>query len=96
MFNLTLDKIKKFVAIRNKSEFISNLQFEIDAHSVGLKVADLGKIQKCTTARGLDYYRWPLPNLPVRLIEARNAMGLVNKDCSLEFEEDEVHRLTRY
>lgn len=41
---LTKAKLTRFVSIRNKSDYNSNLQFQIDANAAGFKVSDLGKV----------------------------------------------------
>lgn len=54
MDKLMAAKIVRFVKLRNKSGFASNLQFQIDLEECGLKMEDLGKVQKM----GNNFYRW--------------------------------------
>ncbi|HQV04595.1 MULTISPECIES: hypothetical protein [unclassified Novosphingobium] len=42
MANLTKSKLERFIKIRNKGGFSSNLQFSIDATEAGFDVGDLG------------------------------------------------------
>lgn len=42
---LTMNKLKRFVKVRNKSEFSSNFQYQIDAEQCGFEVKDLGAVR---------------------------------------------------
>lgn len=54
---MTRAQLERFVAIRNKSLFSSNLQFQIDLEEVGLTLAELGEVQ-----RPADFvWRWETP-----------------------------------
>lgn len=50
----TTAQLEKFVKVRNKSGFASNLQFQIDAVACGFKISDLPTVEK--TAEG--NYKW--------------------------------------
>ena len=43
---LTMKRLEKFVKTRNRSGFISNLQFQIDAAACALEATDLGEVSK--------------------------------------------------
>ena len=58
---MTKQQLEKFIKIRNKSDFSSNLQFEIDAHSADLKISELGKSKKVITEEGYEDYVWKTP-----------------------------------
>lgn len=53
----TKKQVEKFIKLRNKSEFSSNMQFHIDADACGFKVEDLGDVVKV----GPGEYVWTLP-----------------------------------
>jgi hypothetical protein len=50
---LILQNLKKFISIRNKSSFHSNLQFGIDLEEAGIKMEELGELIKTE-----DGYMW--------------------------------------
>lgn len=52
----TRKQIERFVRIRSKAEFNSNLQFIADAREAGFSVADLPKVEKCDDGS----YQWTL------------------------------------
>lgn len=54
----TLAQLKRFVAIRAKSGYVSNLQFSIDAEEAGFKVELLGTPIKLREG----HYRWDTPH----------------------------------
>jgi len=54
---MTLAKLQRFVRMRNKSGFPSNLQFMFDLEACGMRVADLGDAKK--VAPGI--YVWETP-----------------------------------
>jgi len=53
---LTKAKLEKYVKVRNKADFHSNMQFQIDAEECGFSMADLGPAKK----EGYDY-TWATP-----------------------------------
>lgn len=59
---MTKDQIKKFVKTRNESEYLSNMQFQIDAEECGFKAKELGDpINLVNTEHqslGCVGYRW--------------------------------------
>lgn len=54
---MTLTQLKKFVTIRNKSMFSSNLQFQVDLEEAGLTFEDIGPAHK----EAENIYRWDTP-----------------------------------
>lgn len=54
MTTLTSAQLEKFVKVRNKSGFTSNLQFQIDAEECGFKIADLPTVEKTEEGN----YKW--------------------------------------
>ena len=54
---LTQAKLDKFIRIRNKTEFSSNLQFVFDAKEAGFEVKDLGDVTKIDE----NHYEWETP-----------------------------------
>lgn len=54
---MTIDQIRRFIRIRNISEFSSNLQFAIDADEAGLNLDELGNGVRI--AEG--HYEWQTP-----------------------------------
>jgi hypothetical protein len=42
---LTMKKLDRFVKVRNRSGFPSNLQFQIDANECGFEVSELGDVR---------------------------------------------------
>lgn len=56
---LTLAKLRRFVDIRNKSGFNSNLQFQIDCMSAGFQPEELGDTRKFMLD-GFGGYVWSL------------------------------------
>ena len=52
---LTKPKLLKFIKIRNKSPYNSNLQFSIDADSCGIKLEDLGEVKKLEDGYGWEW-----------------------------------------
>lgn len=52
---LTKKQLERFVRVRNKSPFSSNLQFQSDAEDCGFAVAELGDVTRLTPAGG---YMW--------------------------------------
>jgi hypothetical protein len=67
---LTKKQLDRFVNIRNKSGFGSNLQFEFDASECGFSIDDLGEVE-VFTIDGLKGYQWkPQTTLgPTRIVE---------------------------
>lgn len=59
MSKLTLKKLEKFVAKRNKS-MVSNMQFQIDANSCGFDIKDLGPLKTYEEGNGRNWkgYIW--------------------------------------
>jgi hypothetical protein len=56
---MTRAQLDRFVKLRNESEFFSNLQFQFDLETVGLKLADLGEARRVWDANGqANGYRW--------------------------------------
>jgi hypothetical protein len=53
----SLDQLRKFVNIRNRSEFSSNLQFAFDANEAGFDVEALGTAEK-VGYKHAPLYRW--------------------------------------
>lgn len=53
---MTRAQLKAFIARRNASDFQTNLQFQIDANAVGIKVEDLGKAVKETWGYSWDTF----------------------------------------
>ncbi len=58
---LTRAKLLRFVRVRNKSGFQSNLQFQFDADECGFSVKDLGDPVKCQNFETTGEYRWVTP-----------------------------------
>lgn len=58
---MTRKQLERFVKVRNKSGFASNLQFQIDANECGFKVLDLGDVLKVA-----DGYIWHTPHGRIR------------------------------
>lgn len=62
---LTIQKVRKFVRIRNKSEFDSNLSFIVDCMEAGFEYKELGQAKHLPHAQkiGDQYYQfyWDLP-----------------------------------
>ena len=54
---MTRKQLERFVNIRNKSGFASNLQFQIDANKCGFKISDLGEVIKYDWG-----YEWQTPH----------------------------------
>lgn len=54
---LTEAKLKRFVKVRNESEFNSNLQFWSDATDCGFCIKELGDPEKVD----VGHYRWKTP-----------------------------------
>lgn len=55
--DLTVKMIEKFIRLRNRSGYTSNLQFSLDASESGFSIEALGQPQKIED----DFYRWVLP-----------------------------------
>lgn len=55
---MTKDQLLRFIDIRNRSGFSSNLQFGIDADEAGFDVKDLGQAYR----RPAGGYRWDTPH----------------------------------
>ena len=77
--SLTLKKLERFVNTRNRSEFNSNLQFQIDASSCGFKVSDLGDVKKT----GDGTYYWITPH--GMLVECGGRMFLSEAHANLDY-----------
>ena len=59
---MTKEQLLKFIRIRNRSEFTSNLQFGIDADEAGFKVEELGSPSRTWDESGqANGYRWETP-----------------------------------
>jgi hypothetical protein len=58
---MTKEQLERFIAIRNKSGFASNLQFSIDADEAGFKVAELGTPTKVGLKQAPAYH-WETPH----------------------------------
>lgn len=54
-------QLERFILIRNRSEFDSNLQFGIDADEAGFDVRELGTPEKLGKP-GETFYRWTTPH----------------------------------
>ena len=54
---MTKEQLHKFIKIRNKSSYRSNLQFNIDANEVGINLRELGE---ATRTREGDFI-WKTP-----------------------------------
>lgn len=54
---MTKAQLLRFIKMRNKCGFNSNLQFSFDAQECGFDVEDLGGVQKFTID-GFKGYRW--------------------------------------
>lgn len=67
---MTKKQLTRFIAIRNKSGFASNLQFSIDATEAGFDVEELGSC----AARDEGGYQWNTPH--GRLIEYGGVLTL--------------------
>jgi len=67
---ITRARLKRFVQIRRRSSFSTNLQFAIDADAAGFKVELLGDPRKFTCG-GFTGYQWDVdtPSGNVTLIE---------------------------
>lgn len=74
MSGITQKKLERFIKMRNKSGFQSNLQFQFDADACGLKVADFGPVTKHEEG----FYSWDTPC--GRLIERFGKMWLDDSD----------------
>ncbi len=60
---MTKAQLKKFVVRRNKSEFQTNLQFQIDAEACGFRIGDLGEVRPLNVGEGLPKaYEWTTPH----------------------------------
>jgi hypothetical protein len=55
---MTRNQLERFVSIRNKSRFSSNLQFSFDAKQAGFNAKDLGDPVKL----GEGHYTWQTPH----------------------------------
>lgn len=59
---MTLDQLRRFIEIRNKSAFQTNIQFVSDAAECGINVADLGDATRDEDPEtGLPVWRWRTP-----------------------------------
>ena len=93
MIVLTLKQLQKFVKIRNKSGFRSNMQFQSDlGEATGnytIKPSVLGPITKFTID-GHPGYQWDVPikgeDMPTRMIEFGHRLAL---DSRLPGQKDE-------
>jgi hypothetical protein len=54
-------QLLEFLAIRNGSEFSSNMQFESDAIACGFHARDLGQAKKEIVCGGSEIWRWETP-----------------------------------
>lgn len=69
---MTRKQLERFVKIRNASGFSSNLQFQFDLESVGLKIADLGPVEVFeATATAPKAYVWTTPHGRLREMGGR-------------------------
>lgn len=57
---LTIAQLRKFVTIRNKSGFNTNLQFQIDCGTAGFDAKDLPDPKKLEL-QGQTGYQWDIP-----------------------------------
>lgn len=55
---MTRKQLDRFISIRNKSLFNSNLQFQIDADQAGIKIKELGQPARSM----LGGYEWHTPH----------------------------------
>lgn len=67
----TSAQLRKFVEVRNKSQFQSNLQFQIDARACGFSVDGLGTPIKIKAG-----YVWQLQGLNCELLEEHGVMRI--------------------
>ena len=70
---MTKEQLVAFMRRRNKSDYNSNLQFQIDAEASGFKVSDLGTV-KPIEMEGIKAYEWATPH--GKLIENCGKMSL--------------------
>ena len=70
-------KLQKFIRLRNKSEFATNLQFGIDLDRAGLKVTDLGQAFPLPGGSG---YQWFIPE------DGRGNIRLIEEDGTMRME----------
>lgn len=68
---LSKERLEKFVTLRNKSGFSSNIQFMLDANECGFKTDDLGKAKRLDEAT----YEWSTPF--GKLIEDQGQLRLI-------------------
>lgn len=87
---LTTKQLTRFVNMRRKSQFSSNLQFQIDAEHCGFSADQLPnpikfKIDGCTG------YQWDIPvkdrDVPVRMVEYGRNIGVDYDPESIELME---------
>lgn len=55
---MTKTQLKKFLKLRNSSEFTSNLQFQIDADACGFRVSELGKAKEVKLLSDVSAWVW--------------------------------------
>lgn len=70
--SVTKAKLERFIKVRNKSMFSSNLQFQIDLDECGLTLADIG--QAVRRDEGAGGFMWATPC--GKLIEERGELRL--------------------
>lgn len=58
---MTEKQLRKFIKIRNASNFQSNMQFNFDAEAAGFRATDLGKPTKKQKEDGTFFYWWNTP-----------------------------------
>lgn len=81
---LTVAKLEKFVNRRNKSEFSSNLQFQIDIEACGFRIKDLGDVKK--TDDGIYYWLTPYG----MLVECGGRMSLSEAYANMDYNIDYI------
>lgn len=73
---ITLEKLLKFIKIRNESNFQTNLQFTFDAHEAGFDISELG-VAKTLVAKDIVIgYVWIIKKLGVKLYEKQGKLSL--------------------
>lgn len=82
MSKVTVAKLRRFVKNRERSNFPSNMQFQIDCDAAGLSIEDLGPVRKGDVG-GILAYRWCTPagdlvEIGGRLILVQDADGPVH------------------
>lgn len=72
---MTKAQLEKFIKIRNKSDYQSNLQFLIDARSCGLDLKELGNPKRQKNEDGFEDFVWGTPF--GKLVEHYGELSLV-------------------